>query len=272
METSLSKGQRAPDTGHPGQLLCSGLVDVDGHQLYWERYGNDKNPIVLLLHHGLGSIRSWRRQIPAFVESGWQVLVYDRWGYGRSDERPSFQQAYLASDTGEAFHLLEALQLDELALVGHSDGGSIALLMAADQPARFSALVVVAAHIYFESRMNEGLAQINQSTLNPVWIQSLKREHGERAQRLALAWVEHWRLADPQSLNMLDRLSTVSCPTLVVQGMLDEHATPQHAMDIQQAVQDGQLWLIPNVKHMPPHEIPEIFNRRVLEFLSGSSA
>ena len=271
METSRFKGRMGPIGGHPSQLQGSGSLDINEHQLYWERYGNDQNPTVLLLHHGLGSIRSWRRQIPAFVGAGWQALVYDRWGYGRSDERPYFQPEYLASDAEEAFYLLEALDVKDLALVGHSDGGSIALLMAADHPARFTAMVVVAAHIYFEPMMTEGLEQIAQSTLNPAWIEGLRREHGERAQRLAQTWVEHWRSADSQSLNMLDRLSTVSCPTLVVQGMLDEHATQQHAKDIQQAVQDSQLWLIPNVKHMPPHEIPEIFNQRVLEFLAVAS-
>ena len=272
METSRSKGRMTPAAAYPSQLQDSGSLDVNAHQLYWERYGDLQDPTVLLLHHGLGSIRSWRRQIPAFVKAGWQVLVYDRWGYGRSDERPHFQHAYLASDTEEAFQVLQALDIEELALVGHSDGGSIALLMASDQPSRFTAMVVVAAHIYFEPMMTEGLGLIAQSALDSALIEALKREHGERAPRLIHAWVEHWRSADSQSLNMLDRLSTVSCPTLVVQGEHDEHATPQHAMDIEEAVQDGHLWLIPNVKHMPPHEIPEMFNQRVLEFLAGSSA
>jgi len=37
-------------------------------------------------------------------------------------------------------------------------------------------------------------------------------------------------------------------------------------------VQDGELWLIPGVGHMPPHEIPEDFNQLVLEFLERESS
>jgi pimeloyl-ACP methyl ester carboxylesterase len=227
---------------------------------------------VLFLHHGLGSIRSWRHQVPAFVEAGWQVLAYDRWGYGRSDERPSFENGYLAKDSEEAFQFLEALDIKELALVGHSADGSIALLMASEQPARFTAMAVVAAHTYFEPKVVDGLELIAHSITEPGVIKALEREHDERTSRLVRAWVEHWLSSNLHSLSMQDRLTAVICPTLVIQGELDEHATPQHAVDIAEGVQDGYLWLIPKVKHMPHHEIPNLFNHRVLEFLSRPGA
>jgi pimeloyl-ACP methyl ester carboxylesterase len=272
MGTSHSDTWLRSTAAHSSKLQDCGSLDVNGHQLYWERYGDTQAPPVLLLHHGLGSARAWRRQIPAFVGAGWQVLACDRWGYGRSDERPRFQHAYLAMDAAEAFQVLGYLGIERLALVGHSDGGSIALLMAAEQPARITALVVVAAHIYFEPMMADGLDLIAQSALDPVLLQGLKREHGERAPTLIQAWTEHWRSAEAQSLNMNDRLPAIACPTLVVQGELDEHASAQHAIDISAGVKDSQLWLIPNVKHMPPHEIPEKFNQRILEFLAESGA
>jgi pimeloyl-ACP methyl ester carboxylesterase len=59
----------------------------------------------------------------------------------------------------------------------------------------------------------------------------------------------------------------VVCPTLVIQGELDGHATQQHARDIAASVRQGTLWLIPAVHHMPPDEIPHVFNRRLLSFL-----
>lgn len=250
----------------------SGLVRINRHDLYWERYGNPQAPCVFLLHHGLGSIRSWRRQIPDFADAGWQVLAHDRWGYGRSDERPEFKNAYLDYDAQEAFELLDKLGIEHVALVGHSDGGSIALLMAAKQPKRIGAMVVVAAHIYFEPRMIDGLDLIARSVNDPILMEGLAREHGERAPRLLQAWVDHWRAADSQALSMGDLLPAIVCPTLVVQGEQDEHATSQHAVDIKENVQQGSLWLIPEVKHMPPHEIPEEFNQRVLQFLADSAS
>jgi pimeloyl-ACP methyl ester carboxylesterase len=95
----------------------------------------------------------------------------------------------------------------------------------------------------------------------------LAREHGERALALVEAWVEHWRHSDPSALDLRAELGRTSTPSLVIQGELDEHATPQHARDLAAGVRTSQLWLIEDVYHMPPHEIPERFNRRVMDFI-----
>jgi pimeloyl-ACP methyl ester carboxylesterase len=144
--------------------------------------------------------------------------------------------------------------------------------MASEQPERVTAMVVVAAHIYFEPMMVDDVDLIARSATDRALIEGLRHEHGERAPRLLHAWVEHWRGADSQALSMREYLPAISYLTLVVQGELDEHATPQHAVDISDGVQHGSLWLIPEVKHMPPHEIPDLFNQRVLKFLADSVA
>ena len=53
---------------------------VNGHDLYVERHGPEDGPAVLLLHHGLGSVRAWKEQIPVLVQAGYQVVAYDRSG------------------------------------------------------------------------------------------------------------------------------------------------------------------------------------------------
>jgi len=148
MEISLSE-----------KTVDHGFFEINGHKLYWEQYGANDAPVLLLLHHGLGSIRSWRRQIGAFANAGWRVIVYDRWGYGRSDfvydrwgygrsdYRPQFDEFFLLKDAEETHALLNHLDIHRLSLLGHSDGGSIALLMAAERPDLIERMVVVAAHI-----------------------------------------------------------------------------------------------------------------------------
>ena len=246
-----------------------GFYEINGHKLYWQQYGAIDAPVLLLLHHGLGSIRSWRRQISAFTSAGWRVIVYDRWGYGRSDSRPRFDEFFLSKDAEEAFALLKHLGIQRLSILGHSDGGSIALLMASERPDLFERMVVVAAHIYFESKMLPGMDMISAASKQPPYSKVLVREHGTRAQQLVDSWVRHWMETDTLKLDMRERLPKITCPTLVIQGVLDEHATPQHAVDISEGVQKGKLWLIPDVHHMPPHEIPEEFNQGVLRFLAN---
>ncbi|MCK5316674.1 MAG: alpha/beta fold hydrolase [Anaerolineales bacterium] len=247
-----------------------GFYEINGHKLYWEQHGANDAPVLLLLHHGLGSIHSWRRQIAAFTNAGWRVIVYDRWGYGRSDSRPCFDELFLLNDADEAYALLNHLGIHRLSLLGHSDGGSIALLMASERPDLIERMVVVAAHIYFEPKMLPGLEMISETSKQPPYSKALDREHGGRARHLVDSWVRHWMETNPQKLDMRELLPKITCSTLVIQGELDEHATPQHAVDISEGVQKGQLWLIPDIHHMPPHEIPEEFNQGVLRFLTAS--
>ena len=246
-----------------------GFYKINGHRLYWEQYGSDDAPVLLLLHNGLGSIRSWRRQLRVFSNSGWRVIAYDRWGYGRSDSRPRFEDRFLQKDAEEALSFLDHLGIHRLSLLGHSDGGSIALMMASERPDLVERMVVVAAHIYFEPKMLAGLESIAEISKGKRYAKVLGREHGDKAQHLVDRWVQHWMATDPQQLNLRELLPKITCPTLVIQGELDEHATAQHALDIAAGVQNGQVWLIPDVHHMPPHEIPEVFNKVVLRFLAA---
>ncbi len=262
----LRKNMEISRSEQPGD---HGFYEINGHKLYWEQYGSSNAPVLLLLHHGLGSIRSWRRQMSAFTNAGWRVIVYDRWGYGRSDLRPCFEESFLLNDAEEAFALLNHLGIHRLSLVGHSDGGSIALLMASARPDLIERMIVVAAHIYVEPKMLPGLEMIYEASKKLPYSRALDREHGGRAGHLVDSWVRHWKESEPQKLDIRERLPKITCPTLVIQGELDEHATPQHAVDISEGVQEGQLWLIPDGHHMPPHEIPEEFNQRVLHFLAA---
>lgn len=247
---------------------CSGLAQIGGHRLFWQIDGPPDGRPVLLLHHGLGSVRAWHKQIPALTSAGWRTLAYDRWGYGRSDPRPAFAPEFLRDDAGEAVHLLDQLGLNPIAVVGHSDGGSLALLLASAYPERVERLVVVAAHIDREAATLDGLHSLAQAIHAQPLKGGLRREHGEKADALAQAWVERWLDPSMHALTLEPVLAEIRCPTLVIQGELDEHATPEHARRIARGIAGSELWLIPGVGHVPLHEIPEPFNARLLEFLN----
>ena len=250
------------------QIKESGLQQINGHDLYWEWHGPPTGTNIVLLHHGLGSIRSWRRQIPALVACGYRVFVYDRWGYGRSEVRQEFAARFLHKDAEETITLLQALGLESASFLGHSDGGSIALIIANQYPSFVNKLILVAAHIYIEPKMAKGLKLIQYASKSPPLKTVLEQEHGPRAQSLVQAWIDCWSQHGPTTLDLRRELNGVKCPTLVIQGEKDEHATPKHAADIAQGIKHANLWLIPNVGHMPPHEIPNEFNKRVIEFLN----
>lgn len=244
-------------------------LEINGHTLAVQVHGPPSARPVVLLHHGLGAIPAWEAQIPALVIAGYRVVAYDRWGYGASQARqgvgmPDFQQ-----DRADLLGLLARLQIERCALVGHSDGGTIALYFTADHPERVACLVTVAAHVYVEPKMAGSVLQVRAAFENePRLREGLRRLHGEKTEQVFANWFDGWLTPGNLAWDMRPYLSGIGCPALVVQGEADEHATPQHARDIAAAIPQGVGWLVPQADHMLPQRVPEIFNQRLLEFLT----
>ncbi len=245
---------------------------INGHCLNVEVHGPPDGPAVVLLHHGLGSVYSWQAQIPALVAAGFRTIAYDRWGYGRSDAREQLSMPYFKDDLRDLKLLLELHQIQSAALVGHSDGGTIALYYAALHVKQVTAVVPVAAHIYVEPKMHPGIEGVKRAFENdPNFRQGLRRLHEDKVDAVFQGWYQGWRKPENLDWDMRSTLEDISCPTLVVQGLEDEHATPQHARDIAAAIPDARLWLLPQAGHMLPQDYPEEFNTRVCSFLADVS-
>jgi pimeloyl-ACP methyl ester carboxylesterase len=67
---------------------------------------------------------------------------------------------------------------------------------------------------------------------------------------------------------MTPLLSKINCPTLVIQGQDDEHASEQHAYDVANHISGSEIWLVPQAGHMLPQDFPDVLNQKLLEFMS----
>ncbi len=241
---------------------------INNHDLYVERHGLKENPTVILLHHGLGSVASWRAQMPELLKAGFQVIAYDRWGYGRSDGRTALSMPHFSEDIADLLTILDCFKVEQTAIVGHSDGGTIALLLSATEPQRITSLVTIAAHIYIESQMGQSIETIRETYQNDARFQDgLRRMHGDKVDAVFYGWYNGWTQPGIIDWDISPCLPQIGCPTLVVQGALDEHASAQHAADIAQGVPAGELWIVPGVGHMVPQEAPDVFTSRLVDFL-----
>ena len=221
-----------------------------------------------MLHHGLGSSKSWRGQVPSLVQAGYQVIVYDRWGYGESDAREGLDIPSFSIDLKDLRSLLDQFEIQRAILVGHSDGGTISLYFAAQQPERVSCLVAVAAHVYIERKMENGIQGVQQAFKTDERFRTgLRYAHGDKYEVVFYNWFNNWYTPESVEWDMRPLLSQIRCPTLVVQGEEDEHATPQHAMDISGSIPDAELWLLPGARHMLPQENVAELNTKMLKFL-----
>ncbi|CAN5311092.1 alpha/beta hydrolase [soil metagenome] len=114
-------------------------VDVTGGSLIVRRRPG-RGPTLLLLHYWGGSGRTWDPML-AHLDPQIPVASYDHRGWGRSGTLPGpFDLAQLADD---AAAVMEALDTDAV-LVGHSMGGKVAQLVAAEHPSALTGLVLVA--------------------------------------------------------------------------------------------------------------------------------
>ncbi|MBL7162183.1 MAG: alpha/beta hydrolase [Anaerolineales bacterium] len=241
---------------------------INNHQLHVEVHGSDEDPVVIFLHHGLGSTRAWRSQVPAFVEAGYRVVVYDRWGYGQSEKRPHLDVPCFEDDLADLYTLLETLNVERSTLVGHSDGGTLALCFAKKYPERVACIVTVAAHIYLEPKMEPGILGIQQGFEHDErFRKGMQFAHSEKFESVFRNWFDGWHKPEALDWDMRPLLPEISCPALIIQGEDDEHATPQHAIDIAAGIPGAELWLEPDTGHMLPQDVSDEFNRKVIEFL-----
>jgi pimeloyl-ACP methyl ester carboxylesterase len=248
--------------------VCDLKIFINGHYLYVEHSGPENGPAVVLLHHGLGSVRAWRAQVSALAEAGFRVVVYDRWGYGNSDTRSGLDLPTFHMDLNDLLSLLELFGIQRTALLGHSDGGTIALYFAAQQPEKVSCLLTVAAHIYVEPKMEPAILGIRQLFMTDEGFRTgLQHAHGKMYEVVFQNWFDGWHRPESMAWDMRSLLGQIKCPALIIQGEEDEHATPQHAMDIAGSIPGAELWLIPGAKHMLPQENIAEFNIRILRFL-----
>jgi len=123
-------------------------------------------PTLVFLHEGLGCIEMWRDFPEILCESaGCYGLIYDRKGYGGSEKYDGpWPVNYLRIESLLYLPaLLQACSIDNAVLVGHSDGGTIALITAASHGNPVRGIITEAAHIFVEKITIEGIHKTVQA-------------------------------------------------------------------------------------------------------------
>jgi pimeloyl-ACP methyl ester carboxylesterase len=204
-----------------------------GHRLEHAWYGPppDQAPTLVFLHEGLGSVSAWR-DFPARVAAATAMgaLVYSRWGHGRSDPvtlpRPL---TYMHDEALVALpEVLDAAGVRSCVLVGHSDGGSIALVFAGSglpQAKRLLGLVLEAPHVFVEDVSVGSIAEAKVAYETGDLRARLARHHGDNVDGAFRGWNDAWLDPGFRSWNIEPSLPRVRVPSLVVQGAADPYGT-----------------------------------------------
>jgi pimeloyl-ACP methyl ester carboxylesterase len=231
-----------------------------------------RSPILVFLHEGLGSIAQWRDFPQALVErAGLPALIYDRSGHGGSDPLPKPRTPrYLHDEALEVLpEVLDRCGIEKTILVGHSDGGSIALLFASAHPQMVSGAITEAAHVFVEDVTIAEIRHAGESWLNTQLRTKLARYHGDKTHALFHAWYDTWLAPEFRDWNIEHCLPGIRCPLLVVQGRDDEYATAAQVEAIARQVSSPvETLFVPHCAHIPHHQAREATLEGMARFIA----
>jgi pimeloyl-ACP methyl ester carboxylesterase len=138
------------------------FITIDDNQLYYIDLGADDAPVVMLLHGFGGSTFTWRDTIQPLVDAGYRVVAYDRPPFGLSEKSANIPLT-LDAQADQAVALMDALDIEQATLVGHSAGGGVISALTVNYPERIDALVFVAGAVPLPVE-NEDQAQDNNDS------------------------------------------------------------------------------------------------------------
>lgn len=234
---------------------------------------------LVILHGGWGyEIYPFDRQIDAFARDH-RVVVPDRTGYGRSGRLASQDVDFHRRAAAETFAVLDALALDRPVVWGHSDGAVIALLMGIEAPARLTALIVEAMHLYRHkpgSRPFFDTMMEDPDALGPRVAAVLERDHGDSWRDVIRMNGVAWRrIADERAVPDEDlyggRLGELRVPTLVVHGAKDPRTEPGELAAIRARLPSAAFAVLAEGGHSPHSErlTADEVTRLTREFVDG---
>jgi len=245
-----------------------GEVVVDGSRLetLWLGPAADRAPTLVFLHEGLGCTELWR-EFPGRLAAalGWGALLYSRAGYGGSDPCPLPRRLDYLEDEGLRVLpvVLAKTGVRRAVFVGHSDGGSIALVYAGARAARSNvellAVITEAAHVFNETCCIAAAERVREDYRTGALRERLARYHGDNVDCAFWGWNDAWLDPGFRAMNLEAYLSAVHVPCLVMQGLDDDYGTPAQVEAIARGVRGPvETQLIPDCRHAP-HRDQETF-------------
>jgi len=240
-------------------------ITIQNIEIYYEEYGI--GPPLILLHGGLGSIHDFQALIPVLSKQ-YRVIAFDRPCHGRSEHIDSLSYHVMADYTS---FFIDQLKLDTTYLMGWSDGGSTALLVASMRPDKVKKIIICGADMNEKregSQPPENLLRINPSFVENNWQPWLINYKSISPQP------DNWKTFISKTVKMWLQIDYITekemqelkSKTLLVLGDRDI-VKPEVGIKMNRLIRNSQLCILPNTTHFLLAEKPDLVSRLAIDFL-----
>jgi pimeloyl-ACP methyl ester carboxylesterase len=248
-------------------------ISVSGIPIHYDMTGGG-SPTICLVHGAGGSTGVWIRQLEGLADNA-RLIALDLPGHGESGGHGCRTiQDYVAIVRG----VVEQMKLDKLILTGHSMGGAVAQTFALAHPERLAGLVLVGTGARLrvlpkifelvEREYPEGVRfVINQLGVSPATGPELREALFHQTLRTHQSvTLGDFRACD--AFDVMERVSEIRVPTLVICGTDDQLTPPKYARFLQDRIAGARLALIPEAGHYVQIERADETTEAMREFLA----
>ena len=278
-----------PKDGFQPAPSTSRFVEADGLRLHYLDYGTAGRPSMLCVHGG-GAHAHWFDFVAPGFSAEYHMRALDQRGHGDSAwaEPPAYSYERYAADLAE---VVAKLDLRDFVLIGHSMGGTVAIVYAATHPGRVSRLIVVDSTLHMtEDRLarlrDVGTRQSSSyatreefvaryrlrpagTTAAPEIIRHLAQNSGRQLGDGS------WRhkfdrnvYARRESLDGLPCWNHIGIPALLVKGDRSQRVTPQVFTEVKARCSHVELAEVLHSDHHVTLDNPAGFSHAVQAFLA----
>ena len=267
------------------------MMEVDGLKVHYKETGPQDAPVLLLLHGFGSSLQTWD-EWSVKLDPQYRVIRLDLPGFGLTGANPSNDYSE-ENDVAILTHFADKLGLNKFSVIGHSMGGKMAWSLAASQPDRVQALVLMAPDGFPEAKdigskpyevpAVMGLIQyflpkyfvkksiepafVDAGSLNDALVSryyDMLRAPGVRGAILARS--NQTIYTDP-----VPRLQKIKAPTLLIWGEQDQMIPSSNAQSYAGVLLNSTTVLVPKLGHLLQEEQPEKGLTAVTQFLDAQN-
>jgi pimeloyl-ACP methyl ester carboxylesterase len=237
-------------------------VPINGHPT-WVQTAGDGDPVVLL-HGGFTNGDGLFEVFGGFATSH-TLVAFDRRGHGRTaDTDAPFHYRDMA---GETIGVIEHIERGPADLIGFSDGGVIALIVALERPDLVRSLVLLGANYHYDGVIADPFDDLGPDSELVTWLQPAYAERSpDGADHFMAVIAKEVEMFTREPEMTPDDLARITVPALVLVGD-DDAVVPAHTWSLYESLPAGQLAVIPGASHLVPYEKSDLVVQLVADFL-----